>query len=241
MKSRGRAGGRKLWVVKLGGSLARSPALCAWLGAIAAAGGRLVVVPGGGSFADEVRAMQRHVSFDDATAHRLALLAMEQFGLMLCGLQSGLRPAVSRTQIARVLRDGGVPVWLPTRMAVGRPDIPESWDVTSDSLAAWLAAQIQADALILVKSVPVATNTRIEDLVRLAVVDPLLPDFLARGGVKCHCIEAGQHLAMKAALDSGEVPGVRVIAHPNASVIAATAGRAQRYRAATGSAALTNG
>jgi aspartokinase-like uncharacterized kinase len=231
---------RGLWVIKFGGSLARSPALRGWLDAIAAGGGRLVVVPGGGSFADEVRAMQRHVAFDDATAHRLALLAMEQYGLMLCGLQPGLRPAINRAQIARILRDGGVPVWLPTRMAVGQPDIPENWDVTSDSLAAWLAAKIQADALILVKSVPVAASTTIEDLVRLGIVDPLLPDFLARGRVACRCVDAGQHPALKTALDRGEALGVVVTTQSDADAIAA-AGRMQRYRAVSGPATLTNG
>ncbi len=229
-----------LWVIKLGGSLARSPALRGWLGAIAAGGGRLVVVPGGGSFADEVRAVQRHVSFDDATAHRLALLAMEQYGLMLCGLQPELRPANSRAQIARALRAGGVPVWLPTRMAIGQPDIPENWDVTSDSLAAWLAAKIQADALILVKSVPVAASTTIEDLVRLGIVDPLLPDFLARGRVACRCVDAGQHLALKTALDRGEAPGVVMTTRSGAGAIA-TAGRPRRHRAAAGPATLANG
>ncbi|MFZ5790382.1 MAG: hypothetical protein ACOY3L_06745 [Pseudomonadota bacterium] len=204
-------GGHPLWIVKLGGSLARSPALPAWLDAIATGGGMLVLVPGGGSFADEVRAMQRRWGFDDATAHRLALLAMEQYGLMLASLQPQLQPATSRSEIARVLGSDGVPVWLPTRMALGRPDIPESWDVTSDSLAAWLAAQLQADGLVLVKSVPVAEGSTIDDLVRLGTVDPLLPAFLGRGVPDCRCIDVGQHAAMKEALGKHRIAGTRVI------------------------------
>ena len=43
-------------VVKLGGSVVRSPELDAWLDALAKGAGRIVVVPGGGALADEVRA-----------------------------------------------------------------------------------------------------------------------------------------------------------------------------------------
>lgn len=219
---------RPLWIVKLGGSLARSPALPAWLDAIATGGGMLVVVPGGGPFADEVRAMQRRWAFSDATAHRMALLAMEKYGLMLASLQPRLRSAASRSEIARVLKDDGVPVWLPTRMAVGRPDIPESWDVTSDSLAAWLAVQLRADGLVLVKSVPVAEGSAIDDLVRLGTVDPLLPEFLRRGVPDCRCIEAGEHAAMREALAARAIAGARVIvpAGTGGGATAADCGRA---------------
>src|SRR3546814_1733087 len=94
---------RPLWVVKLGGSLAGGPELTGWLDALAAGGGSIVLVPGGGPFADAVRTMQRRWSFGDATAHHLALLAMEQYGLMLAGLQPVLRPAASRAANLRRL------------------------------------------------------------------------------------------------------------------------------------------
>ena len=45
-----------LIVVKLGGSVVRSSELQSWLDAIAQGAGRIVVVPGGGALADEVRA-----------------------------------------------------------------------------------------------------------------------------------------------------------------------------------------
>jgi aspartokinase-like uncharacterized kinase len=197
-------------VVKLGGSLAGSPLLTVWLDAIAAGGGRLVLVPGGGPFADQVRESQRRWSFDDATAHHLALLAMEQYGLMLAGLQPRLRPAASRAEIRRVLAAGDVPLWLPTRMALGRPEIPETWDVTSDSLAAWLAVQLGAEGLLLVKSVAVAAGSSVEDLAREGIVDPLLPGFL-RGVPACRCIDAGRHAEFCAALAAGTPAGTPVV------------------------------
>lgn len=197
-------------MIKLGGSLLDSPVLPDWLAAIAAGAGRVVLVPGGGGFADAVQEMQRRWRFDDATAHRLAITAMEQNGRMLVALQPGLRPAASRAAIRRALTAGEVPVWLPSAMVLGRPEIPESWDVTSDSLAAWLAAALAADGLVLVKSVAVAAGETAAALAGRGVVDPLLPDFLRRGGVRCLCIDAAQHGAMRAALRAGTIAGMPI-------------------------------
>ncbi len=77
---------RALTVVKLGGSHARSPWLTDWLRAIAEDARRVVVVPGGGPFADAVRDLQPVMGFDDAAAHDMGLLAMAQYGRALASL-----------------------------------------------------------------------------------------------------------------------------------------------------------
>ena len=139
-------------VVKLGGSLAAGVALPRWLAAIGAASGRAVVVPGGGPFADAVRALQPRLGFTDSTAHALALLAMAQYGLVLAARAPALVPAGTPAEIGRALGAGRVPVWLPPRTLGAAEGVPESWDVTSDSLALWLAARLGAPAVLLVKS-----------------------------------------------------------------------------------------
>jgi aspartokinase-like uncharacterized kinase len=140
-----------VWVVKLGGSLAGSGLLRPWLAALA---GRtdLVLVPGGGPFADAVRAAQPRLGFDDATAHHLALLAMEQYGRALCALQPGLAPAANPEEILNRLGSGLTPVWVPAAMVLADPGLRLGWDLTSDSLAAWLCGRLGAKALLLVKS-----------------------------------------------------------------------------------------
>src|SRR5262249_61777141 len=60
-------------------------------------------------------------------------------------------PADSAAAIRRALRDSSVPVWLPTRMALAADNVPCSWNVTSDSLAAWLARRPGARHVLLVK------------------------------------------------------------------------------------------
>ncbi len=51
-----------------------------------------------------------------------------------------LVPAAGIAEIQEALRNGQIAVWMPYEMVVADPSIPESWEVTSDSLAAWLRA-----------------------------------------------------------------------------------------------------
>ncbi len=172
-----------MWVLKLGGSLALSAQLKGWLAVLAHYGrGRLIIVPGGGPFADKVRELQPAIGFDDATGHQMGVLAMEQYGSMLVGLQSGLVPANTITRIKRILREEQVPVWMPSQMINGDASIPQQWSVTSDSLSAWLAATCQAKRLILVKSVALdkpALST--SELAQLGIIDSAFSSFIHRG------------------------------------------------------------
>ncbi len=215
LRKRGLSPFSGLLVVKLGGSLAHSSSLKRWLSVLAAGGGAVVIVPGGGPFADQVRALQKRRRFDDATAHHMALLAMEQYGRMLAGLQPGLRPAASRAEIVRARRAGSAVVWMPTPMVLADPRIAASWDITSDSLAAWLAGKLRADRLVLVKSVALpGGSVSAAALARRGIVDPAFPAYLARSGADCSCIDDANHAAMVAALKSGHGPGTQIVTEP---------------------------
>ena len=121
-----------------------------WLAAIAAEAGAIVIVPGGGPFAEAVRSAQASMGYDDGAAHGMALMAMAQFGRALQNLNPALRLTASRSAIPRALKDGKVPVWSPEPMARAAA-LPETWELTSDSLAAWLAGALGAGRLVLVK------------------------------------------------------------------------------------------
>lgn len=170
-----------MWVVKLGGSLLGSPELEAWLEIISRHGdGKVVIVPGGGIFADAVREAQRMSGINDKVAHHMAVQAMDQYGVLMAGLNRTLATAASELEIAeRGWQHRGI-VWLPSKMVCGDEDIPASWDVTSDSLAAWLANMLGAEHLVLVKSLrpPVSCNT-FEALVKNEVVDVRFAHFAA--------------------------------------------------------------
>jgi dihydroneopterin aldolase len=188
-------------VLKLGGSLLQEPrTLNAWLETIATAGqGRLVVVPGGGPFVDAVRATQARLGFDESAAHRMALLGMEQCAWLLASLAPACVPAASMSAISKVLASGRVPIWMPTLMLAESEGIPESWSVTSDSLAAWLARALGASALWLVKACPVPVQDP-ERLAGIGVVDPIFPRFCAEARFDVHVLGPRDRVRFTAAL-----------------------------------------
>ena len=188
---------RDLTVIKLGGSHAFAPHLGRWLDAIAQCAGRVAVVPGGGPFADAVLEAQPRMGFDDAAAHRMALLAMEQYGCALASMNKRYVLADSREGIVGAIDRGDVPVWLPTRMVLAAGEIPWSWEVTSDSLAAWLAGLVGANRLLLVKHD--AERASADELAARGVVDPAFPQFANASGVPFSILGAADHTMLAGA------------------------------------------
>ena len=198
-----------LTVLKLGGSHAFAQHLRDWLAAIARGAGHVVVVPGGGPFADTVRAAQPKMEFDDLAAHHMALLAMEQYGRALASLEPRFKLAETLAAIRRLLRDQQVPVWAPTRMVLAASDIPCSWEVTSDSLALWLAHRLGGARVVLVKHVELGADPiPVADLVDSGTVDPAFARFL--DGVEASIVDPAGHAAAAAAWRSGHVIGSRI-------------------------------
>jgi len=172
----------KGWIVKLGGSLARSPALLAWLARLEQLRTPCVVVPGGGEFTTATRTLQRHWDFGDAAAHRMAILGMSQYGLMLRALAPGLGAAHS-LQALETDPGAGARLWLPALDDVERMDaLPADWRVSADSIALWLAGVLGAEGVALVKSVDVPAGEwhrgdapGLADMARLGWIDTHFP------------------------------------------------------------------
>lgn len=201
-------------VVKLGGSFVGSPHLEGWLDVLAVCGGHVVVVPGGGRFADAVRSAQADLGFDDRTAHRMALLAMEQFGQALAAMRSQFEMAGSKAAIGRLLQAGAVPVWSPTEMVLQAADVAATWDVTSDSLAAWLAGQIGARRLLLIKhgGRPDA-RIGVASLVSEGSVDKAFPHFLSASGAEASIVGPAVHIGAAESLRLGKPIGTQIDLH----------------------------
>jgi aspartokinase-like uncharacterized kinase len=178
-------------VLKLGGSLANSGGLRACLAALAGSRGGVVVVPGGGVFADAVREAQPRFGFSDRAAHHMALLAMEQYALMLVDRLPRLRPCRTLDEVRQAAQAGDPAIWLPTTLALADPTIPQSWDVTADSLAAWLARRLGAKRLVLVKSVAAPRPLDVDALAASGLVDSAFPSFLDGGGLTLDWIGPG--------------------------------------------------
>jgi aspartokinase-like uncharacterized kinase len=216
-----------LTVVKVGGGLGRGAgddalrALCNTFGEL---GERhpLLVVPGGGDFTDAVRDYDRRFGLRATTSHRMAILGMEQFGWLLCDLIPGAGRCADLAEAAG-LADGRTTVLLPARLPLDA--LPASWLLTSDSIAAWVAGQVGADRLVLVKGVdglfaewpargqPLARMTVTElAALRPGGVDAYLPAALERASFETWVIGGRDPERVVELLERGTTVGTRIAA-----------------------------
>ncbi|MEQ1578040.1 MAG: uridylate kinase [Hyphomicrobium sp.] len=178
-------------VVKIGGSLANTGRAREILGLVARSPRRIIVVPGGGAYANAVRRDQAAQGFPDTQAHRLAILSMHRMATDFQSLQPRLRPVTSIVDITGVLSKGHKALWLPWPMVEHQVSIPQDWSMTSDGLAAWLAGQIPAAEVALVKSCVVPAQASLFDLAEAGITDTQFPAIVGQAELGWHVLGAG--------------------------------------------------
>lgn len=206
-----------MWVVKLGGSLLGTPALKGWLDAFAQFGnGKIVIVPGGGVFADAVRDAQAKTGIDDATAHQMALVAMDQYATLMASLNRDLFIASSVLGMKALCLQNKAIIWKPSAMVLADKDLPMSWDLTSDSLAAWLATKLNAQHLLVVKSILPSHTEKIEvkDLMLDGVVDSYFSAYSTGKSFKTWLVGKNEFININQAITHQSRPmiGVEIVA-----------------------------
>ncbi|MBN1358218.1 delta 1-pyrroline-5-carboxylate synthetase [Candidatus Bathyarchaeota archaeon] len=143
-------------VVKVGGSLSEEPKVlikfCAKLSQLAKNYG-LVVVPGGGRFADVVRDSDEQFNLSSSVSHRMAILGMDQFGMLLAQITPNSCATYLLGDAKHLSQTEAVPIFLPSRLLFKENPLKNSWEVTSDSIAAYVAGMLQASKLVLVTDV----------------------------------------------------------------------------------------
>jgi len=163
-------------VVKVGGSLASQiPAI---VPVLRDSPRPLLIVPGGGVFADAVRSSASAADAD--AAHWMACAAMDQYGWTIAA--EGLRIN------SRITAPKTTAVLLPYCALRRHDPLPHSWDVTSDTIAAWVAKTTGCDLLVL-KSVDGIESdgkiaSRIDRAVATGTVDPCFLPFVLEHRVR---------------------------------------------------------
>ncbi|WP_258359392.1 hypothetical protein [Moorella sulfitireducens (nom. illeg.)] len=199
---------RALTVVKIGGSLVyhEGGRVLGRLGkeiARLSMSYSLAIVPGGGPFAEVVREYGQKLGLGESTCHFMALSSMDQYAYLLREFIPGSRLldlGEERTGSQLIELASSYPVILLCSRLISRvppEDLPLSWDVTSDSIAAYIARVWKARLLVLLKSVdvvPEIKNTIVDPFfsqavppdLRVWIVNGLYPERLAK------LLEAGQ-------------------------------------------------
>ncbi len=208
-------------VLKVGGSLSRCPlklrVLCLKIGVLSKKH-RLIVVGGGGEFADVVREFDKRLCLTATAAHRMAILGMDQYGLVLSDLLPNAVATESIEKAQDMFDHGRLPVFLPSRLMFKENPLENSWDVTSDSIALYIARLLDACRVILITDVDgiytdnpkvnsgaiLLRKLSIDDLLALnkrTSVDRYLPKLLSQTSLDCYVVNGFYPQRLEAALE----------------------------------------
>jgi aspartokinase-like uncharacterized kinase len=141
-------------VVKIGGGLlAHEGSLDTVLTVLAdvARDEPVLIIPGGGPFADAVRDQAARLTLTDDAAHWMAVLGMDQYAHLIVSRMAEAVLVTDATEMSAALAARRIPVLAPYAWLRRADPLPHSWEVTSDSIAAWIARAIAASRLVLVK------------------------------------------------------------------------------------------
>lgn len=194
-------------VVKVGGSLCRDrevlERLCDELNGVEG----ILVVPGGGEFADKVREMDGRFNLSPVISHRLAILAMQQTGMLIRNFFKG-----EIFDCRKLLQDR---------------NLKPSWAITSDSISAYIARNTGAEKLILLKDVDgVFTadpkkNKDVKLIPELTVkelsvmesscLDGEFQNFIKNSGLKVWVINGNHPERIEDILDGKKTRGTRIL------------------------------
>jgi aspartokinase-like uncharacterized kinase len=182
-------------IVKLGGSLlAKGSKIQHFLVEYAEKSAiSIVIIPGGGPFVEPIKQLSERGAISDDTAHWMAVLAMHQYGLFLADGELEI-PLVE--SIDELKNAGHICIVLPYKILKDDDSLPHTWDVTSDTIAAFIARKLGEKSFIKVTDVDGIMNEngflikRIHAKELIAkehkgCVDAELPGFLLQHDMRC--------------------------------------------------------
>lgn len=187
-------------VVKLGGSLIEFvPRL---VEVIRTSERRVLVVPGGGIFADRIREWNPP---PDA-AHWMAIAAMEQFGHYIASF--GIPPVEDPRGIQKTS------VLLPYCLLRKKDPLPHSWDITSDTIAAWVAWYLDLPLLVLKSQDGIMIQgtmlKEVTEPLSTDTVDPAFPGFVLERGIRAAIINGREPGRVRRALIGDRLYGTLI-------------------------------
>lgn len=187
-------------VMKIGGSLMDD--LDPILHSLQRSGLAVLIVPGGGRFAR----LAREIAVSDESAHWMAIAAMEQMGWYIAS--KGVNP-VTLLRIPSRLE-----VLLPYTLLQKTDPLPHSWDITSDTISAWIASRLSLPLVVLKSVDGIRSGGILQDRVSANLptddVDPCFIRYVLASKVKTMVINGRAPDRLKLLLDGGRVPGTTI-------------------------------
>jgi aspartokinase-like uncharacterized kinase len=143
---------------------------------------KTVFVVGGGNRADQVRQWEQRFALEVTESHWNCIEMMEVNSVMVASWFSNW---VWIDEFDELSRPSGPVVFATKKWLLNlQPPLPESWEVTSDSVAAQLASELKAKELVLLKSAEPPGGAGIESLVESGYLDKYFPVVAAGQSVR---------------------------------------------------------
>jgi len=112
---------------------------------------KLIIIPGGGSYANFIRVIDRKLNIGDDLSHWMAIFAMNCNGIAI----SQEYKEIKRIKDIDELKESNesILIFLPFDFLYQLDELPHSWSVTSDSLAIYIASILKLNHCFLIKDI----------------------------------------------------------------------------------------
>ncbi|MGB7002784.1 MAG: amino acid kinase [Halobacteriota archaeon] len=181
-------------IVKLGGSLQeKGREIIRFLSDYAETKNHtFIIIPGGGHFVKWIKELSEQEVISDDAAHWMAVLGMHQYGFYLAD-GSGIAIAEREEELRNVVHIG---LFLPYTLLKEDDSLPHTWNVTSDTIAAFVANKVGETSFIKLTDVDglmddkglLIRQIHAKEMIknaRTGCVDAELPLFLMQNEMSC--------------------------------------------------------
>ena len=186
-------------VVKIGGSLFPNYAIDL---AKQLKGTDSLIVLGGGEFANLIRKYDSEISFSQETNHWTAIDCMDIIAKLVNDKVDSTKLAYSIDEAKKISDDGFTPIFIVSEFLRSEDPFECSWDVTSDSIAAYVSHLLNANLLIVTNVNGIYTQepkepgstfiSKIDAKTMLnfqeSSIDVMLPSLLLKFGTNCYVV-----------------------------------------------------
>ena len=160
------------------------------------------IVLGGGEFANLIRKYNDEIGFSDEVNHWTAIDCMDIIAKLVNDKVDSAKLAYSIDEVCEISDDGFTPIFVVSKFLRDEDPFECSWDVTSDSIAAYVSHLLNANLLIVTNVNGIYTQepkepgstfiSKIDATTLLTFqessIDVMLPSLLLKFGTNCYVV-----------------------------------------------------
>ncbi|ENN96420.1 aspartate/glutamate/uridylate kinase [Methanocaldococcus villosus KIN24-T80] len=112
----------------------------------------IIIIPGGGKFADTLREIDKNLSLSPSISHKLAIKCMDILGEVFSDI-GGIKAYDNLFDLKREIKKERIAILLPSKLLLSTDISEHSWNVTSDSLTLYISKFLNVKNIIIATDV----------------------------------------------------------------------------------------